>query len=151
MKFPGHILELHSFSSLSLSFPVTYTRAYTHSPFLLLFSVLLPLPFLPLCECSLTHTAVGCVGGHYMPLLLSLSLSFPRALPHHLILFPSLSPAVTFQLSKAGFNFLSPRVQEGRETKRGEALEKPYSLWMRGSKKEETLHSPFGLKRRKSF
>lgn len=141
MKFSGHILELHFFSSLSISLPVTHTRAYTHCPFLLLFSMLLPLPFLLLCECSLTHTAVGCVGGHYMPLLLSLFLSLSLSLvpslttsfslPHSLLLSHSscLKPGLTFSL---------PECRKEGETKR-EAIEKPYSLWMRGSKKEETL------------
>lgn len=62
------------------------------------------LPPLPLFYLS-AHAAVGCVGGqrtHVSPLSLPLSLVC--------------SPAVTFRLSKAGFNFLPPWVQEGKAT-----------------------------------
>lgn len=98
-SFPGASLKLfHCFS---------YFLSYSDSP-----PPLLPapsLPFVPLLW-LLAHTAVGCVGGHYTSLVF---LSFPLSHTHSLS--PSLttsfslllSPAVTFQLSKAGFNFLS--------------------------------------------
>lgn len=75
--------------------PVCLTRS---PPLLLLLSCLL-LPSLP-------HTAAGCAGG---PAPLSLALPLSLSLPHHLTRSLALCPAVTFQLSKVWFNFLSLR------------------------------------------
>ncbi len=76
MKFSGHFL--HSFV-FHLSLPLSLSLSLTHSHTLM--HTLIPsssfAPSLPLStsDCSLTHThSVGCVGGHFMSLRLSLSL-----------------------------------------------------------------------------
>lgn len=100
---------------LSLFYSLSHTLMHTHTAPSSSFSC--SFPPLPTSLWLLTHSHSSglCRWTLHAPASVSLSLSFSRALPHHLILSPSLSPAVTFQLSKAGFNFLSPREQEGRE------------------------------------
>ena len=99
MKFSGHFLELDSFSSfffiplsLSLSLSLSHTQSFSLARSPLLFRSLLPSPF-PTSLWLLTHAAVGCRGGHYMSLLLSLFLS--------LSLFPPLPPSPPYSLSLA--------------------------------------------------
>ena len=107
MKFSGHFLELDSFSFF---FFFHLSLSLSRSP-LLLFRSLLPSPF-PTSLWLLTHAAVGCRGGHFMSLLLSLSPSLSLSLSPSPSLTTSFSLPRSLLLShssclKLGFNFLS--------------------------------------------